>query len=133
MTAADDPRSGPARATILLVEDNRLVRDTLIATLGSLGYRVLAAVCGEEARTILEGTEPIDLLFTDFTLPQGPNGASIAAFARERRPSIQVLFTSGFPAESLREPGGLSPSDEFLMKPYDLSELGATLARMLRV
>lgn len=120
-----------AAARILLVEDNRLVRETLSVSLTSLGYQVLTAEDGEAARTILAGPDSIDLVFTDFFLRTGPNGAQIAAFARALRPSIKILFTSGFAADSLRDRDGVAPGDEFLMKPYDLDALRAALGRIL--
>ncbi|MDE2306342.1 MAG: response regulator [Gammaproteobacteria bacterium] len=119
--------SPPPGTTLLLVEDNRLVRNTLVSMLGGLGYRVLAAEQGAAAREILEGTERIDVLFTDLRLPAPPDGAELARIARELRPSIRVLITSGMVAES-----ALAPGDHFLMKPYDFDELRTMLAALSR-
>jgi CheY-like chemotaxis protein len=119
------------RYTILLVDDHDLVRTAVTANLESLNYRVLTADRGPAAMVLLEGQEPIDLLFTDVVMPGGFSGAEVARRARELRPSIKVLFTSGFTSSSLVQNGRLEPGVELLMKPYDLSELVATLKRIL--
>ena len=120
-----------ARATILLVEDNRLVRETLSATLDALGYRVIAAERGETARATLAGPEPIDLLFTDLVLPGSADGVELARIARASRPRIRILISSGLAADALADRAGRERGDEFLMKPYDFDELRAALCRLL--
>ncbi|MGA2710090.1 MAG: response regulator [Steroidobacteraceae bacterium] len=136
-SALEAPGSSPPlcpaerRYTILLVDDHDLVRTAVTANLESLNYRVLTADRGPAAMVLLEGQEPIDLLFTDVVMPGGFSGAEVARRARELRPSIKVLFTSGFTSSSLVQNGRLEPGVELLMKPYDLSELVATLKRIL--
>ncbi|HUX74018.1 MAG TPA: response regulator [Steroidobacteraceae bacterium] len=128
-TAAPAPRA-PAR-TILLVDDNQLVRESVAASLRSMNFRVLAADGGEAALRLLEGPESIDLLFTDVVMPNGPSGPELAARARRRRPSLKVLFTSGFPSGALGTGTSLARTEQFLMKPYGLEELVAALERLL--
>ena len=130
-TPASPPRSSERRYTILLVDDHDLVRTAVTANLESLNYRVLSADRGPAAMMLLESAEPIDLLFTDVVMPGGLSGAEVARRARELRPSIKVLFTSGFTSSALVQNGRLEPGVELLMKPYDLSELVATLQRIL--
>ena len=124
-------RPAERRYTILLVDDHDLVRTAVTANLESLNYRVLTADRGPAAMVLLEGQEPIDLLFTDVVMPGGLSGAEVARRARDLRPSIKVLFTSGFTSSSLVQNGRLEAGVELLMKPYDLSELVATLTRIL--
>jgi len=130
-TPASPPRSPERRYTILLVDDHDLVRTAVTANLESLNYRVLSADRGPAAMMLLESAEPIDLLFTDVVMPGGLSGAEVARRARELRPSIKVLFTSGFTSSALVQNGRLEPGVELLMKPYDLTELVATLQRIL--
>ena len=126
------PAARPGHApAVLLVEDNALVRETLTASLGSLGYRVFTADCGATARQLLDGGESIDVLFTDVMLPGGVGGAELARIARARHPGIKTLFTSGFDVGILREEGGLPPGAAFLMKPFDLDDLVAAFAALL--
>ena len=131
--AADEAQAArPGRAaSVLLVEDNALVRETLTASLGALGYRVRAADHGESARRILDGAEPIDVLFTDVVLPGGLGGPDLARIARLQHPQIRILFTSGFDAAVLHGEGGLPQDAAFLMKPYDLDDLIAAFAALL--
>ncbi len=129
---AEAPAPRPQRApSVLLVEDNALVRETLTASLGALGYRVWAADRGESARRILDGAEPIDVLFTDVVLPGGLGGPELARIAHAQHPGIRTLFTSGFDAAILRGDGALPPDAAFLMKPYDLDDLVAAFAALL--
>ncbi len=124
-------QSTERRYTILLVDDHDLVRTAVTSNLESLNYRVLTADRGPAALQLLEGPEPIDLLFTDVVMPGGLSGAEVARRARALRPSIKVLFTSGFTSSALVQNGRLEPGVDLLMKPYDLSELVATLQRIL--
>jgi len=127
--AAPPPRT-PA-PTILLVDDNQLVRESVAASLQSMNYRVLVADGGEAALRLLDGPEPIDVLFTDVVMPNGPSGPELAARARWRRPSLKVLFTSGFPSGALGMDERLAGAEPFLLKPYGPDELVAALERLL--
>ena len=91
--------------TILVVEDEDAVRKLVIANLRRLGYKTLEAADAVQAREILESDQPIDLLFTDVVLPGGKTGRQLAEEARDFRPSMRVLFTSGYTQNSIRAPG----------------------------
>lgn len=117
--------------TILLVEDHDLVRKAVAANLELLKYRVLTADRGSSALRLLEGGEPIDLLFTDVSMPGGLSGPELARLARGLRPGIKIVFTSGFTAGMLEQSGDLAPGAELLMKPYELADLEDTLRRTL--
>lgn len=112
---------GPAvggNETILVAEDDEQVRDTVVALLTDLGYRVLKAKDASAALTIIESGVPIDLLFTDVVMPGPLKSAEMARQARERMPNLAVLFTSGYTENSIVHGGRLDPGVELLSKPY---------------
>jgi CheY-like chemotaxis protein len=117
--------------TILVVEDDADLRDTVVTALTQFGYRALAAPNAERALSILSGPEHIDLLFTDVMMPGGVLGPELARRARELRPDIDVLFTTGY-AEShvLSGAGTLAPGD-MIQKPYRNEELAMRVRHVL--
>ena len=117
--------------TILAVDDNAAVRATAAAQLKALGYYVVEAGGGEDALKILKGPEPIDLLFTDIIMPGGLEGPELARKARELRPGIKVLFTSGFPGTESKASTSLDEGDVLLGKPYRRRELARTIHKIL--
>src|SRR5579871_6371361 len=114
---------------ILLVEDDALVREYVVAQIRRFGYHTMAASNGAEALAIIDRGERIDLLFTDVILPGGMNGPELASEARKRRPGLKVLYTSGYAENALVHHGRLDAGVLLLPKPYVSSEL----ARMLRI
>jgi CheY-like chemotaxis protein len=114
--------------SILVVEDDPLVRAFVIMQLKSLGYTILATSNGAEALKLIEQGADFDLLFTDVMMPGGMNGRQLAAEALKRRPSLMVLFTSGFTEEAILHHGHLEPGVLLLPKPYRKSDL----AHMIR-
>jgi CheY-like chemotaxis protein len=117
--------------TVLVVEDDADVRATVIGLLRDLGYRVLEAASGAQALTILESGEPIDLLFTDVVMTGSVTGKVLAQTARELRPGIKVLFTSGYTENSIIHQGRLDAGVQLLSKPYRRDELAARLRTVL--
>jgi PAS domain S-box-containing protein len=115
--------------TILIVEDDPLVRSYVNTQLQSLGYKTLSAANGHEALAIVDSGAAFDLLFTDIIMPGGLNGRQLAAEVASRRPSLHVLFTSGFTENAIVHHGRLDFGVLLLAKPYRKLEL----ARMLRV
>jgi PAS domain S-box-containing protein len=93
-TEAPD-RSGRANGTVLLVDDDAAVREVTSGLLQDLGYRVLEAGSGGAALQVLTDGAEIDLLLVDFAMP-GMNGAEVAREARTRRPSLPILFVTGY-------------------------------------
>ncbi len=112
------PRGNEA---ILVVDDNDSMRATAARNLAALGYRVRLAADGPSALEILRGEERFDLLFTDVVMPNGLSGYQLADAARELRPSLPVLFTTGFAAEDDGETAVMDP--DALRKPYRRREL----------
>ena len=115
--------------TILVVEDDPLVRAYVNTQLQSLGYTTLSAANGVEALAIVDSGASFDLLFTDVIMPGGLNGRQLAAEATARRPSLRVLFTSGYTENAIIHHGRLDFGVLLLAKPYRKLDL----ARMLRV
>lgn len=115
--------------TILVVEDDPLVRSYVNTQLQSLGYKTLSAANGAEALAIADGGAAFDLLFTDVIMPGGLNGRQLAAAMLQRHPSLKVLFTSGYTENAIIHHGRLDSGVLLLAKPYRKLDL----ARMLRV
>ena len=118
------------RETILVVEDDPLVRGYVIAQLGNLGYKTLVASEAETALALVEQGAQFDLLFTDVIMPGGMNGRELAEIVRERRPGMKVLYTSGYTDEIVRE-GHLDPGIALLRKPYRKSDLSKKIREVL--
>jgi signal transduction histidine kinase len=116
------------RETILVVEDDHLVRTFVVGQIQSLGYSTLAAVNAAEALVVIDGPQEIDLLFTDMIMPGSMNGRELADQARQRRASLKILFTSGYSNETIIHNGHLDAGVLLLAKPYRKSDL----ARMIR-
>ncbi|MEH2536313.1 MULTISPECIES: ATP-binding protein [unclassified Bradyrhizobium] len=113
--------------SILIVEDDPLVREYVVAQITRFGFHALAAGNAAEALAIIDGPERIDLLFTDVMLPGGMNGRQLATEGVKRRPGLKVLYTSGYAENALVHHGRLDAGVLLLPKPY----LSADLARML--
>jgi signal transduction histidine kinase/CheY-like chemotaxis protein len=114
--------------TILVVEDDDLVRSFVVGQIKSLGYATLAAINAAEALAVIDSPREIDLLFTDMIMPGSMNGRQLADAALERRAALKVLFTSGYSQETIIHHGHLDAGVLLLAKPYRTSDL----ARMIR-
>jgi PAS domain S-box-containing protein len=120
-----------AGETILVVEDDGLVRGFVIAQLQGLGYRTVAATNGQEALAHVESGRPFDLLFTDVVMPGGITGRQLADEVVRRRPGAKVLYTSGYTENAIVHQGRLDPGVMLLSKPYRKSELASMVRRAL--
>jgi CheY-like chemotaxis protein len=116
--------------TVLVVEDDPVVRDLVVEMLQELGYGVLEASDGAEGLAILQSKQPIALLLTDVGLP-GLNGRQLADAAREQRPSIRVLFMTGYVESTLLAKGFLGPDMEVITKPFAFDNLAAKIAAIM--
>ncbi|GHC30712.1 ATP-binding protein [Aidingimonas halophila] len=117
--------------TILVVEDDDLVRRYACQQLTSLGYVVIEAIQGSEALEYIREHDDIDLLFTDIVMPGGLNGKELADRARTIRPQLKVLYTSGYTENAIVHHGRLDPGVLLLSKPYRYRELARTVRRAL--
>jgi len=117
--------------TVLLVEDEELVRHFARDQLRALGYRVLEAADGARALELIERHDDIALLFTDVVLPGGMNGRQVAEAAQQRRPRLKVLYTSGYTENAIVHHGRLDRGVQLLTKPYRRADLARKLRAVL--
>jgi two-component system cell cycle sensor histidine kinase/response regulator CckA len=115
--------------TILLVEDEPMVRSVAERALTRHGYKVLTADNGEEALEILDRGEPIDLLISDVVMP-GMDGPSVVREARKSRPELKILFMSGYAEEQLRKSIDIE-NVNFLPKPFSVTDLAEATRRAI--
>lgn len=128
--AAPAPSAAATAAVVLLVEDDRLVRASLVRFLKSRGHAVLVAADPAEALRLAEAQATIDVLVTDMVLPE-ITGNELAARLRATRPNLRVVFMSAHPAEMLIAQGRLREGDPYLEKPFEMDALAAVLNRLL--
>ena len=109
--------------TVLLVEDEPLVRDIAKSALSDQGYQVLEAEHGEEALVVArEHGAEIQLVLTDVVMPK-MGGRELVEQLRKVRPAIRVLYMSGYTAASIDEQDVVEPGTSFLRKPFALAEM----------
>jgi CheY-like chemotaxis protein len=119
------------RETILVVEDNERVRETVVGHLTSFGYRVMEATTGDAALRALESdAHPIDLVFTDVVMPGSIDGLALARLVLGRWPEKKVLLTSGFSAGS-EEPTAELSGLHTVFKPYRKAQLAEAVRTAL--
>jgi DNA-binding NtrC family response regulator len=128
----ESKRSGnghPAPSTILVVEDEVLIRLSVCDFLRECGYRVLEAGTGEEAQSIFESGEPIEVLFSDIDLGRGINGFALATWVRSNYPKVRIVLASGV-TRMARGAAHLCDAP-FLDKPYSYEALADHIKRLL--
>ena len=130
------PSDGPSadRANgecVLLVEDEESIRILLAEQLDELGYRVLTAADGPAGVRVLQSSERIDLLITDVGLPGGMNGRQVADAGRATRPSLKVLFITGYAENAVVGNGLLDHGMAVVTKPFDIDVLTAKARQMI--
>ncbi len=121
---------GEGQEVVLVVDDEPAVRQFSVDALQELGYRVLEADGAASALRVLEAHPEIDLLFTDIVMPD-VNGRKLADAAREKRPGLRVLYTTGYTRNAVVHNGVLDPGVELIGKPYSLEQLAAKVRQVL--
>src|SRR5262245_46135991 len=124
LAPANDLVSARKHKTILVVDDDDLVRKSVVTQLNSLGYSTIEAGGSAEALEIIASPEPFDLLFSDIVMPGAIDGVELARLAAEQRSGLKIMLTSGFP--DLKGARGTEDSYDqwpILKKPYRRSEL----------
>jgi PAS domain S-box-containing protein len=116
--------------TVLVVEDEPVVRGVILEMLGEQGYRTIEAGDGPSGLHQLHMNEQIDLLITDVGLP-GMNGRQLADLARETRPDLKILFITGYAESVAIADGFLQPGMEMITKPFDLDHLSRRIRAMI--
>ncbi|MGD9507041.1 MAG: response regulator [Geminicoccaceae bacterium] len=117
--AVPDSNESPKPRTVLVVEDEVLIRWMVCEELRLAGMRAIEAKNAHEAISILETAAEIDLVFTDVRMPGGMDGLRLSALIRERWPSLRIIIGS---AEFL-QPATLAVADAFVQKPYNVERL----------
>lgn len=114
------------QSKVLVVEDEFLVRLTLVEALSDEGFQVLEAETGDAALPILQRYQEIRLLLTDIQLPGTINGHALALRARETQPNLPIIFMTGGPDEKTDG----SARDVFISKPYTLANICKAAKRL---
>lgn len=117
--------------TVLIVDDEVLIRMVVVEVLQEAGYSVIQAGDGASALKVVEAGTRIDLLVTDVGLPGGMNGRQLADAAREKRPGLKVLFITGYAVRSVIGDAPLENGMYLLTKPFSLDALGERIAAVL--
>jgi nitrogen-specific signal transduction histidine kinase/ActR/RegA family two-component response regulator len=126
-----DTKTVGGKEKILIVEDDALVRSHAISSLEGIGYSVVVASDGPEALHLLRSGADPDLMFTDLVMPGGMNGWELAVKARQLRPALKLLFTSGYPLETLVDRSDSDPGARMLSKPYRVADLARLVREVL--
>jgi PAS domain S-box-containing protein len=124
-----EPRALEAGKTVLLVEDDEGVRQVAESLLTELGCSVVTADDGPQALRLLEHAPQVDLLLTDVVMPGGMSGVELAQTARQTRPDLKVLLSTGYAGERLDEAANQGWS--VLRKPYQAEELSQAVKQAL--
>jgi DNA-binding NtrC family response regulator len=117
--------------TILLVEDEKVIRDMAQSVLERLGYHVLTAESPDKAISLAENhRDDIALLLTDVVMPE-MNGRELSNHVHKLCPNLKILYMSGYTANVIAHQGVLEEGIEFIQKPFSLKELGAKVHMIL--
>jgi CheY-like chemotaxis protein len=129
-TALSEAHRAETGETVLVVEDETVVRGLILEVLADLGYRALEAGDGPSGLRVLESKQRIDLLVTDVGLP-GLNGRQLADRARLVRPDLKVLFITGYAEQAAMASGFLAPGMEMVTKPFAIEDLTLRIRKII--
>jgi len=129
--AASSAPASRGTETILVVEDDTMVRNFVITQLQSLGYKTISASDGRAAMAIVERGDAFDLLFTDVIMPGGMSGRALAEAVGRRKPDLKVLYTSGYTDTAVVHDGRLDEGLLLLTKPYRKPQLAEMVRQAL--
>jgi len=120
-----------AGVVVLLVEDEPAVRLVMADVLADNGYTVLEADTGAKALRHIRSAERIDLLLSDVGLPGGMNGRQLADAAREHRPSLKVLFVTGYDEQAAMGSGLMGEGMAIMTKPFNIASFSAKVQDLM--
>ncbi|RKH68543.1 PAS domain-containing hybrid sensor histidine kinase/response regulator [Corallococcus llansteffanensis] len=126
-----DAHVAEAGETVLVVEDEEVIRALIVEVLRELGYRALEAGDGTEGLRLLRSTPRLDLLVTDMGLP-GLNGRQLAEVGRSERPGLKVLFMTGYAENAAVASGFLEPGMAMMTKPFAMEALATRIRDMIQ-
>jgi CheY-like chemotaxis protein len=126
-------RAAPALRgeTVMVIDDEPLVRMLVSEVLRELGYAVVEAPDGPSGLEALQSITRIDLLITDIGLPGGLNGGQVAEAARVLRPGLKVLFITGFAENAMLRQGRVDAASSVLTKPFAMEALASRVKGLL--
>jgi CheY-like chemotaxis protein len=125
-----ESRRGRSGECVLVVEDDADVRSYVVETLGTLGYDVLEAPGADQALRLVDQHKSISLLLTDVVMP-GKNGRRLADEARQRNPSLRVLYMTGYSRNAIVHQGRLDPGVDLIQKPLTHEQLAGAVRKVL--
>jgi PAS domain S-box-containing protein len=117
--------------TVLVVDDEELIRQLVVEVLTDLGYAALEAADAKQAMTFLQSSRRIDMLVTDVGLPGGMNGRQLADAARQLRPNLPVLFITGYAETAVAGSGHLGQGMAVITKPFQMDVLMSMISRVI--
>ena len=120
-----------AGETVLVIDDEPLVRMLVVDALTELGYVAIEAPDGAEGLNVLRSKARVDLLVTDVGLPGGLNARQVADAARTIRPSLPVLFITGYAETAVLNHGDLDPGMHIVTKPFGVEDVGRRIRAIL--
>jgi CheY-like chemotaxis protein len=115
------------RLTVLVAEDEIMIRHPLAEYLRGTGYLIVEAANAEEAIAVFAAKIPIDVVFSDVHMPGPIDGFGLARWIRRRHPGVRIVITSG----AGNEAGAAQVAEVFLAKPYQVAEVAARIGRLL--
>jgi PAS domain S-box-containing protein len=116
--------------TVMVVEDEERVRTHSVETLRELGYTVIEAATPADALRIIGEGQSVSLLFTDVVMPE-MNGRQLVERAKEMRPDLKVLYTTGYTRNSVDQDRLLEPGAAYILKPFTIDQLAHRVRKML--
>lgn len=124
------PDNRAVQSTILVVDDEVLIRMAISDYLRDCGYKVVEAASGDEAMRVLENEPGIDLVFSDIQMPGGIDGFALALWARANRPRLRVMLTSGA-SQAAQTAKELCHEGPFVPKPYGHEDIERHIKALL--
>jgi signal transduction histidine kinase/PAS domain-containing protein len=122
---------GAEGETVLIVDDEEIVRMLMVDVLREAGYRTLEAEDGAAGLRMLQSDVRVDLLITDVGLPGGMNGRQVADAARAIRPNLKVLFVTGYAENAVVANGRLDPGMRIITKPFAIEAFGVKVRDLI--
>jgi PAS domain S-box-containing protein len=117
--------------TVLVVDDEAIVRMLVVDVLQELGYTAIEAGDGHSGLRILQSAARVDLLVTDIGLPGGLNGRQMAEAARKQRPDLKVLFITGYAENAVLSHGHIDAGMQVMTKPFAMEGLASRIRSLL--
>jgi CheY-like chemotaxis protein len=120
------PKKDSRRPTVLIVEDDIVIRSSLAEYLRAAGYMVVESANAAEAIALFGAGVPIDLVFSDISMPGAMDGLGLARWIRQHQPGVRLMLTSGGNTASARK-----IAEIFVPKPYHVAEVAARIGQLL--